>query len=82
MSTMHEMKLQPKFFDFIKYGTKRIELRLYDDKRRNIELEDKNWIIKDILIVVLILENGTVVKGLYEIKMVEIGEKKIRVTID
>ena len=82
MSTTHEMKLQPKFFDFIKSGTKRIELRLYDEKRRNIELEDKNWIIKDILIVVLILENGTVVKGLYEIKMVEIGEKKIRVTID
>ena len=41
MSTMHEMKLQPKFFDFIKSGTKRIELRLYDEKRRNIELEDK-----------------------------------------
>ena len=41
MSTTHEMKLQPKFFDFIKYGTKRIELRLYDEKRRNIELEDK-----------------------------------------
>ena len=35
------MKLQPKFFDFIKYGTKRIELRLYDEKRRNIELGDK-----------------------------------------
>ena len=42
MSTIHEMKLQPKFFDFIKSGTKRIELRLYDEKRRNIELEDKN----------------------------------------
>lgn len=41
MSTMHEMKLQPKYFDFIKYGTKRIELRLYDEKRRNIELGDK-----------------------------------------
>ena len=41
MSTTHEMKLQPKFFDFIKYGTKRIELRLYDEKRRNIELGDK-----------------------------------------
>lgn len=41
MSTTHEMKLQPKFFDFIKYGTKRIEPRLYDEKRRNIELGDK-----------------------------------------
>ena len=35
------MKLQPKYFDFIKYGTKRIELRLYDEKRKNIELGDK-----------------------------------------
>lgn len=41
MSVAHEMKLQPKFFDFIKYGTKRIELRLYDEKRKNIELGDK-----------------------------------------
>ena len=41
MSVAHEMKLQPKFFDFIKSGTKRIELRLYDEKRRNIELGDK-----------------------------------------
>ena len=41
MSITHEMKLQPKFFDFIKYGTKRIELRLYDEKRKNIELGDK-----------------------------------------
>ena len=41
MSTTHEMKLQPKFFFFFKYGTKRIELRLYDEKRRNIELGDK-----------------------------------------
>ena len=41
MSVAHEMKLQPKFFNFIKYGTKRIELRLYDEKRKNIELGDK-----------------------------------------
>lgn len=41
MSVAYEMKLQPKYFDFIKYGTKRIELRLYDEKRRNIEIGDK-----------------------------------------
>lgn len=34
------MNLQPKYFDFIKNGTKRIELRLYDEKRRRIELGD------------------------------------------
>ncbi len=27
------MNLQPKYFDFIKDGTKRIELRLFDEKR-------------------------------------------------
>ena len=34
------MNLQPKYYDFIKDGTKRIELRLYDGKRRSIQLED------------------------------------------
>lgn len=34
------MKLQPKYYDFIKNGTKRIELRLYDEKRSKIDLDD------------------------------------------
>ena len=34
------MNLQPKYFDFIKDGTKRIELRIYDEKRRSIQLGD------------------------------------------
>ena len=37
---IHKMHLQPKYFDFIKKGTKRIELRLYDEKRRQIQLGD------------------------------------------
>ena len=36
----HEMNLQSKYFDFIKEGTKRIELRLYDEKRSQIQLGD------------------------------------------
>ena len=32
----HEMKLQSKYYDFIKYGTKRIELRLFDKKRSKL----------------------------------------------
>ena len=36
----HEMNLQPKYFDFMKNGTKRIELRLYDEKRSQIQLGD------------------------------------------
>lgn len=36
----HKMNLQAKYFDFIKNGTKRIELRLYDKKRRQIKLGD------------------------------------------
>ena len=32
----HTLKLQPKYFDFIKNGTKRIELRLNDEKRQQI----------------------------------------------
>lgn len=34
------MGLQPKYFNFIKNGTKRIELRLYDEKRQAIQLGD------------------------------------------
>ena len=36
----HILKLQPKFFDFIKDGTKRIELRLFDEKRKQININD------------------------------------------
>ena len=38
---LHKMNLQSKYYDFIKYGTKRIELRLYDEKRQKIKLGDE-----------------------------------------
>ena len=34
------MNLQPKYYDFIKDGTERIELRLYDEKRQSIQIGD------------------------------------------
>lgn len=42
----HEMNLQPKYFDFIKDGTKRIELRLFDEKRQQIGLGDTIEFVK------------------------------------
>ena len=36
----HILKLQPKYFDYINEGTKRIELRLYDEKRQKINIGD------------------------------------------
>ncbi len=39
--TLHQMNLQQQFFDYLQTGTKRIELRLYDDKRRQIKLGDE-----------------------------------------
>lgn len=36
----HILKLQPKYFDYINNGTKRIELRLYDEKRQKISIGD------------------------------------------
>ena len=36
----HEMNLQDRYFDYIKNGTKRIELRLFDEKRQKICLGD------------------------------------------
>lgn len=37
---IHEMKLQPEYYDFIRKGTKRIEIRLNDEKRQQIKIGD------------------------------------------
>lgn len=37
---IHIMKLQPKYYDYILNGTKRIELRLNDEKRKSIKIGD------------------------------------------
>ena len=37
---IYKMNLQDKYFDFIKNGTKRIELRLNDEKRQQIKIGD------------------------------------------
>lgn len=37
---IHELKLQPRYYNYMLNGTKRIELRLYDEKRKNIKLGD------------------------------------------
>ena len=37
----YNMKLMPKYFECIKSGTKRIELRLNDEKRKNIAIGDE-----------------------------------------
>ena len=35
---MHEMKLQPEYYNYILNGTKRIEIRLNDEKRSKIKI--------------------------------------------
>ena len=37
---IHDMKLNDKAFNNIKKGLKKFELRLYDDKRKNINIGD------------------------------------------
>ena len=37
---MTEMKLQERYFNYIKNGTKRIELRLFDEKRKQLKPGD------------------------------------------
>ena len=44
---IHEMKLQPKYYDYILKGTKRIELRLFDEKRQEIKVGDKINFLKE-----------------------------------
>ena len=43
----HEMKLQQKYYDFIKNGTKRIEIRLFDEKRQKIKIGDTIKFLKE-----------------------------------
>lgn len=37
----HKMNLQRKYFDYIKSGTKRVEMRLFDEKRAKIQIGDE-----------------------------------------
>ena len=37
---IHKMKLQAKYFDFMHRGTKRLEIRLNDEKRQLIKIGD------------------------------------------
>lgn len=46
----HEMKLQPKYYDFILNGTKRIEIRLNDEKRKTIKVGDTITFYKEPLL--------------------------------
>ena len=41
----HILKLQPKFFDFIKDGTKRIELRLFDEEFYTPEKQEEYGVL-------------------------------------
>ncbi len=44
---MTKMKLQPRYFEYMKNGSKRIELRLYDEKRSKIKIGDKITFLKE-----------------------------------
>lgn len=44
---IHEMKLQPKYYNYILNGTKRIEVRLYDEKRSQIKIGDTIKFLKE-----------------------------------
>ncbi len=43
----HEMKLWPEYYNFILNGTKRIEIRLFDEKRRQIKIGDTIKFLKE-----------------------------------
>ena len=37
---IHKLKLKSEYYNYIKIGTKRIELRLNDEKRKKIKIND------------------------------------------
>ena len=43
----HEMKLQQKYYDIIKNRTKRIEIRLFDEKIQKIKIGDTIKFLKE-----------------------------------
>ena len=47
LNMIHEMKLQPKYYDFMLNGTKRIELRIFDEKRQQIKIGDTIKFLKE-----------------------------------
>lgn len=44
---IHKMKLQPDYYDYMLYGTKKIEIRLNDEKRRLIKIGDEIKFLKE-----------------------------------
>ncbi len=44
---IHQMKLQPKYYNYMKDGSKRIEIRLNDEKRKRIHVGDKIVFFKE-----------------------------------
>lgn len=44
---IHEMKLQPKYYNYIQTGTKCIELRLNDEKRNLVNIGDTIKFLKE-----------------------------------
>jgi len=46
-SMEHILKLQPLYYDFILNGSKRIEFRLFDEKRQQIKIGDTICFLKE-----------------------------------
>ncbi|MBF0987295.1 MAG: DUF3850 domain-containing protein, partial [Clostridiales bacterium] len=44
---LHEMKLQAEYYNFILNGTKKIEIRLNDEKRQKIKIGDSIKFLKE-----------------------------------
>ena len=43
----HKIKLKPQYYNYMLYGTKRIEIRLYDEKRPQIKIGDTIIFLKE-----------------------------------
>ena len=43
----HTIKLQPEYYNYILHGTKRIEIRLNDEKRKQIKIGDTITFLKE-----------------------------------
>ena len=60
----HELKLQPRYYEYILGGTKDIEIRLYDEKRQKINIGD-----------IIIFKKEPELNESFKVKVVRVKEK-------
>ena len=69
------MKLNPKYFEYMKNGTKRVEVRLNDEKRRCIQIGDEIIFQKEPELIYDLIQQGVLIQMNYGSIVGQYGKK-------